>query len=330
MKAEEWQQALGCFQEIQRLVPDDREIGKLLARVRQELTSPPKVEVPDLSGQTLSQAHSSLASKGLELSVNEEVPSDTLAEGEIIEQSPEPETEVLAGSSVCVTVSSGPHEVSVPAPPGNQTRDGTYRRMQTPSLLPAHTGSWWAMALKGLVLVIFALPLFGESILGPTIFPETFRLYSALMITAYGIVTTIDARTRADRSRPLLIQGRISILLGLFIFLAWLVNQVLQSLGFAPRDTLMVIFRDIPIIPYLVSSWAIFIGFIRIIAAIQLRWETRNLWLMGASGVSLALFGIPLLRADLHPNDYPWGLLGFLALVSGIALIAVALRVRDR
>jgi hypothetical protein len=38
MKAEEWQQALGRFEEIQRLVPDDREIGKLLARVRQELT----------------------------------------------------------------------------------------------------------------------------------------------------------------------------------------------------------------------------------------------------------------------------------------------------
>jgi hypothetical protein len=46
--------------------------------------------------------------------------------------------------------------------------------------------------------------------------------------------------------------------------------------------------------------------------------------------VSLALFGIPLLRANLHPNDYPWSQLGFLALVSGIALIAVALRVRDR
>jgi uncharacterized membrane protein HdeD (DUF308 family) len=136
------------------------------------------------------------------------------------------------------------------------------------------------MAFQGLVLVIFALPLFGEGILGPTNFPETFRFYSALMITAYGIVTTIDAKTRADRSRPLLIQGRISILLGLFIFLAWLVNQVLQSSGIALHDTPMAIFRDIPIIPYLVSSWAIFIGFIRIIAAIQLRWEpgTRGSW----------------------------------------------------
>jgi tetratricopeptide (TPR) repeat protein len=104
MEAEEWQQALECFEEIQQLVPGYRESRELLARVRQELTTPPKVEVPDVRGQTLSQAHSSLASKGLELSVYEEVSSDTIAEGEIIEQSPVPETEVLAGSSVSVTL----------------------------------------------------------------------------------------------------------------------------------------------------------------------------------------------------------------------------------
>ena len=85
-------------------MPGYRESRELLARVRQELTTPPKVEVPDVRGQTLSQAHSSLASKGLELSVYEEVSSDTIAEGEIIEQSPVPETEVLAGSSVSVTL----------------------------------------------------------------------------------------------------------------------------------------------------------------------------------------------------------------------------------
>jgi tetratricopeptide (TPR) repeat protein len=146
MKAEQWQKALECFEEIQRLVPGYLETEELLARVRQQLTSPPKVEVPDLSGQTLSQAGSSLASKGIRLGVYEEVPSDTIAEGEIIGQSPEPETEVLAGSSVSVTVSSGPHEVSATAPPGDQIPEDTYRRVRPQSLLPALTGSWWAMA----------------------------------------------------------------------------------------------------------------------------------------------------------------------------------------
>src|ERR687898_2660455 len=47
MKAEEWQQALGRFEEIQRLVSDGREIGGVLARGRQEITSPSKGEGPD-------------------------------------------------------------------------------------------------------------------------------------------------------------------------------------------------------------------------------------------------------------------------------------------
>jgi tetratricopeptide (TPR) repeat protein len=49
IKTEEWQQALECFEEIQRLVPEYRETGELLSRVRRELARPPKVKIPDLS-----------------------------------------------------------------------------------------------------------------------------------------------------------------------------------------------------------------------------------------------------------------------------------------
>ncbi len=328
IRAEELKQALECFEDVQQLEPGFRDSEEILSRLRRALAPPPRVEVPDLAGRSISQARSILANEGLELSVYEEVPSDTIPEGEVIEQSPEPETEVLAGSSVSVTVSSGQPEVTETAPPGDQTREDTYRPERARSLLPALTGSWWAMALRGLVLVIFGLLLMVMGILGTDIFPGTFRLYSALMIAADGIVTTIDVTTGASRRRLLLIQSRISILVGLFIFLVWLVQNLL--IGSTLRGDIMTPFRDFAIVPRLVSSWAIFIGFIRIIAAIQLRWETRNLWLMGASGVSLAVFGIPLLRALPDPNDYPWGPLGFLALVSGVTLIAVALRVRNR
>jgi uncharacterized membrane protein HdeD (DUF308 family) len=80
--------------------------------------------------------------------------------------------------------------------------------------------------------------------------------------------------------------------------------------------------------PHLLGIWAIIIGSIRIIAAIQLRWETTNLRLMGTRGVSLAVFGILLLPS--YSGSRPWILLSPLALVSGIALITVALRARDR
>ena len=85
---------------------------------------------------------------------------------------------------------------------------------------------------------------------------------------------------------------------------------------------------ELALAPLLVGILALIIGSIRIIAATQLRWDTTNLRLMGTSGVSLAVFGILFLVP--YSGRFPWVLLGFLALVSGIALIAVALRERDR
>jgi tetratricopeptide (TPR) repeat protein len=107
MKAEEWQQALECFEQVQRLAPDYRETRELLSRVRQELASPPKVEVPDLSGQTLSQASSTLVDIGLKLGPHSEITNDRISKGQIIKQNPEAATELETGKLVSVTVSSG-------------------------------------------------------------------------------------------------------------------------------------------------------------------------------------------------------------------------------
>jgi tetratricopeptide (TPR) repeat protein len=108
MKAEEWQQALECLEQVQRLEPDYRETGELLARVRQEFASPPKVEVPDLSGQTLSQARSTLVAIGLKLGPHSEITNDKMPKGQIISQSPGAATDLETGKLVSVTLSSGP------------------------------------------------------------------------------------------------------------------------------------------------------------------------------------------------------------------------------
>jgi hypothetical protein len=110
----EWQQALESFEEVQRLEPGYRDTEELLSRVRRELAPPPTAKIPDLSGQEVSQANSALASKGLRLGAQREAPSDTVPEGQIIEQSLKADTEVEIGSSVSVTVSSGPSTVEVP------------------------------------------------------------------------------------------------------------------------------------------------------------------------------------------------------------------------
>jgi tetratricopeptide (TPR) repeat protein len=114
MDAREWQQALECFEEVQRLESGFRETEELLSRVRRELAPPPKAVVPDLSGQAVYQANNTLASEGLRLRVQKELPSDTVPEGQIIGQSPGAGREVQSGTSVSVTVSSGFSTSKVP------------------------------------------------------------------------------------------------------------------------------------------------------------------------------------------------------------------------
>jgi uncharacterized membrane protein HdeD (DUF308 family) len=172
--------------------------------------------------------------------------------------------------------------------------------------------------------------MFGLVLLLTSIEPGSgqFRLYSTILIIADGVFATIDAKTRVGRRRLLLIQGRISGLVGLFILLVWLVQDtpIVSDVNESVKTSLVDLIQPWAIAASLVGSWAIFIGAIRIIATIQLRWETKNLLLMGTSGVLLIISGILLWL----PSFTSWRLLGFLALASGITLIAVALRVRDR
>ncbi|MBN8866094.1 MAG: serine/threonine-protein kinase [Solirubrobacterales bacterium] len=73
-----------------------------------------QVKVPPLVGQTLNAAKQQLSAVGLEFSSSEE-PSDR-PQGEVLTQSPDAGTKVDAGSTVTLTVSSGPAETKVAVP----------------------------------------------------------------------------------------------------------------------------------------------------------------------------------------------------------------------
>jgi eukaryotic-like serine/threonine-protein kinase len=71
------------------------------------------VAVPDVLQQTQSSATAELQAAGFEVQVVE-APSDTTPEGLVSAQSPDPRTEADKGSSVTITVSTGPASSSVP------------------------------------------------------------------------------------------------------------------------------------------------------------------------------------------------------------------------
>jgi uncharacterized membrane protein HdeD (DUF308 family) len=345
--AEEWQQARECLEEVQRQQPGYRGTEELLSRVRQELASPPTVEVPDLTGQRTPQARSTLSQKGLRLGAQNEVSSDTMPEGQIIEQSPEAGTEVEAYSSVSVTISLGSPTATTadslgqgvtqpkhaePVPSGHQPgqRDSGPERVgpdystdtQPQPPLRMLDRNWWALALSGLTMVILGL---GVSLTLSSDGGVFVRLLTSSLLLANGVFTIVASSTAHPRLL-LRAQAMISALAGLVALLSGAIGT-----PYAP-STFMDALQNMPFLVVHFSTfdlWVICIGIIQIIAAIRLGWDFRVMRLMVVSGALLLVYGIYgfslLFRWTTGPT--PW-LLGIWLLASGILLVAFAFRVR--
>jgi uncharacterized membrane protein HdeD (DUF308 family) len=173
----------------------------------------------------------------------------------------------------------------------------------------AHTPSWWVLALRGLVAILFGL--------AALVWPGLILAVLIVLFGAYALVDGILAVIAAFRSsghgmrRPLsLIEGAIGILFGI-LALFW------------PGLTALALL-------YMIAFWAIFSGVARIVMAIMLRREIENEWSIALSGVLSVILGIVLL---LLPGAgllaYTW-LIGILALAVGIALIYYAFRARGQ
>ena len=76
-------------------------------------SAPDEVPVPDVIGKGENQARAQLGEAGFEVAPTEFVASDRPA-GKVIDQDPTGDTYVAPGSTVTITVSSGPPEVTVP------------------------------------------------------------------------------------------------------------------------------------------------------------------------------------------------------------------------
>jgi uncharacterized membrane protein HdeD (DUF308 family) len=172
---------------------------------------------------------------------------------------------------------------------------------------PAHATSWWALALRGLVTVLFGL--------AALLWPGLILAVLIVLFGAYALVDGVLAVVAAFRSsgrgmrRPLLlIEGAISILFGILVLLL-------------PSLTALALL-------YIIAFWAILSGIARIVMAIMLHREIENEWSIALSGVLSVVLGITLvLLPDAGLIAYTW-LIGLLALAVGFALIYYAFSVR--
>jgi len=243
LDAGEWRQALGCFEEVQRLEPGYRDTGSLLFEAREQ--------------------------------------------------------------------QSAEHEER--ARPDDST--DARRRFS----LPVLAESWWVLALRGLVVVIFGLLI---AVRPGKEDPSSFLGYGLLLI-ADGVLANMAIRGAGRRSL-LRIQSRIGVLAGVVILIA---AGLLLSL---PREVTFQV-HLIKIILGSFAVWAVCIGIIRIVTAVRLGWEFKVVRLMIISGALLMVVGILqfLGTGNLLIEELPPRLRAILLLASGLALVAFAFRVRN-
>lgn len=175
-------------------------------------------------------------------------------------------------------------------------------------MLQAMSRNWWILVARGVFAVIFGV----LALLVPGLTLATLViLFGAYVLVdgAIGVYSAISQRADHDRWWIGLIEGAIGIIAGVLTFV-W------------PGITALVLL-------YLIAFWSLFTGFMEIGAAIQLRKEISQEWLLGLSGVISVLFGVLLIVAPGSGALAVVWLIGIYAIVFGVTLIALGFRLRD-
>jgi uncharacterized membrane protein HdeD (DUF308 family) len=169
--------------------------------------------------------------------------------------------------------------------------------------------NWRAVALRGLVAVLFGLVVLFWPNLVLAVLSLFFGIY-ALVDGGVALVPALRSSDRGARRWLPLAEGTVGVIAGL-VALLW---PGLTASGLL----------------YVIVGWAVVTGILKIVTAIVLRSEIENGWLLAGGGALSVLFGVilaALVGSDL-PSLAPF--IGVFAVVVGLALIVLAFRIRDR
>lgn len=186
-----------------------------------------------------------------------------------------------------------------------------------PGLIAAFSFGWKALALRGAASIILGI----IALFYPFSALFALTLIFAVYALTDGILSAISAFRRMGRGRhwgAMLLRG----LLGIAVGIIFIVTPIAMTITYA----LLTIF--------LIAGWAVIAGGLEIIAAIRLRKEIEGEWLLALSGLLSLLLGLFVLYLALtnpHVSVAMLGFgIGFYALVTGVTLLILAMRLRRR
>jgi uncharacterized membrane protein HdeD (DUF308 family) len=165
---------------------------------------------------------------------------------------------------------------------------------------------WWVLALRGIAAVLFGILAFFWPGMTLAVLVILFGAYALID----GILGLMAAFTSETHHRiALAVEGVVSILAGLAAF-AW------------PGLTALVLL-------YIIAFWAIVTGVLEIVAALRLRRVIANELGLIVGGILSIAFGIILVVAPGAGALTVVYLIGAYAVIFGIALLALAWRLRE-
>ncbi|MEA5557800.1 HdeD family acid-resistance protein [Nodularia spumigena] len=168
--------------------------------------------------------------------------------------------------------------------------------------------NWWTVALRGAIAIIFGL----AALFWPDITLTALIFIFAAFVLVSGVLLAIAAfRDGLTHTHGwlMLLEGAIGIAVGIMAFI-W------------PGITALVLL-------YLIAAWAIVTGVLEIIAAIQIRKEIQNEWLLAIAGIASVLFGVLLLVWPIAGALAILWIIGAYAIIFGILLLILAFRLRS-
>jgi uncharacterized membrane protein HdeD (DUF308 family) len=170
------------------------------------------------------------------------------------------------------------------------------------------TQNWWALALRGLVAVLFGFAAFIWPGITLWMLVGLFGAY-ALVDGFFAVVEAFRRDVSHERWWALLFEGIFGIVIGLLTF-------------FWPKLTAMGLL-------YMIAFWAIVTGVFEVITAIRLRHEISGEWMMALIGILSMAFGMFLVAFPLAGALSVILMIGAYAFATGALMIALAFRLRS-
>jgi uncharacterized membrane protein HdeD (DUF308 family) len=170
------------------------------------------------------------------------------------------------------------------------------------------TRNWWALVIRGVAGLLFGLACFFWPDIALLSLVLLFGAY-ALVDGAFAIAAAISGADRDSRWWALLLQGIVGIITAV-VAVVW------------PGITALALL-------YLIAAWALVTGILEIVAAVRLRKEIEGEWMLALAGFASVLFGIAIAVFPAAGALAVVWMIGVYALVSGVLLTAVGLRLRS-